>query len=428
MDISKLKTLKDFDVTGKKILLRVGYDFSLKEVNGKLVAPDHARIRATIPTIEYLLEKGCSIGLLSWLKRPAGKVDEKLRMKPVAEKLSEILGKSVEALSDCVGNEVENKIRSLQPGEIVMLENVRFHNEEETYTTEATRDELSEKFAKDLTAGFDCIVFDAFAQAHRKSASVVGICKYLPVVAGFLMQKELEYLSKITDNPERPFVAIIGGAKISDKVDLLKLFLNKADCLLIGGALANTFLKAQGIEVGKSLVDDPSVDAAKGDGFDSTVAAKEILEVGTGTLSLADAQVDKVQLPIDFVAALTPDSNETVVVNVDKGEIIPEGYSFLDIGPRTQDLYSRALKGARLIFANGPMGFFEKPAFEAGTKKVSQGIIESGAISILGGGDTESVIAKFSMQGKFTHVSTGGGSTLEYLVGKEFQVLKYLTK
>ncbi len=419
MDLSKLKKLEDFDVAGKKVLLRVAFDFSLKEIDGKIVSPDHSRIRSVIPTIEYLLNKGCSIGLLTWLKRPQGQVNEKLRLKPVATILSEILNKPVEALNDCVGEEVVMRVNALKPGEIIMLENVRFHAEEEK------GDEL---FAKELTNGFDCIVFEAFAQAHRKSASVVGICKNLPVCIGFLMEKELFNLSKITDEPERPFVVVAGGAKISDKVDLLELFLKKADCILVGGALANTFLKASGIKVANSLVDDPSVDAEKANGFDSSVVAKRLLDEGKTTLSLGDTQVDKVQIPVDLIAAKSPDDKETVTVNVDRGEEIPDGYSFLDIGPRTVDMYTRALKGARLIFANGPMGYFEKENFQAGTKKIAIGIIESGAMSILGGGDTESMIEKFDLQGKFGHVSTGGGAALEFLVGKEFEVLRYLMK
>ena len=419
MNVSTLKTLQDFDVTGKKVLLRVAYDFSLKEENGKIISPDHARIRDTIPTIQYLLERGCSIGLLSWLKRPNGTVEEKLRMKPVAEKLSELLGKPVEALNDCVGAEVEARVQSMQSGEILMLENVRFHSEE---------DLGDDSFAKALTSGFDCIVFDAFAQAHRTSASVVGIVKHLPACLGLLMQKELEIFGDLVNSPEHPFVVVMGGAKISDKVGILKVFVEKADCILIGGALANTFFSAQGVQVAKSMIDDVSKLVSGNVVDDPFAAAREILDAGSTTLSLGDAQVDKVQLPLDLVAASGVDSTETVIVNIDKGEVIPEGYSFLDIGPRTIDLYKRALMGARMIFANGPMGLFEKSSFEKGTQSVARAIIDSGARSVLGGGDTESMITKFGMDGKFTHVSTGGGAALEFLAGQEFEVLKYLTK
>ena len=403
----RLKTLKDMDAAGKKVLLRVAYDITLQKENGQMIVPDDTRIRATIPTINHLLKQGCSIGLLSYLKRPGGKVIEEYRMAPVAKKLEELINRPVKALRDCAGPEVEREIQNMKPGDIIMLENVRFHLEEE---------KSDPNFAKELTQGFDLIVYDAFAQAHRVHSSTTGILQVLPSAAGFLFEKEIEYLSKLLQNPAHPFVVLLGGAKISDRVDVIQNLLHKADKLLIGGALANTFFAAQGKNIEKSLVEDVYVNTAKGEKKDYQELARQIMEKGG----------DKVELPVDMLAAFSPESTETKLVNIDQGEALPQDWLYLDIGPRTIENYRKSLLSAKMIFGNGPMGFFEKEIFAEGTKELAESIIASNATSVIGGGDTESIVHRYGWEGKFTHVSTGGGAALEFLAGKEFPVMKYL--
>ena len=405
--MKKIKSLEKADIKGKKILLRVAYDITLAEENGKMIVPDDTRIRATIPTIEYLLEQGCSIGLLSWLKRPAGKVVERLRMQPVADKLAELLGHPIKALPDCAGPEVEKEVTAMKPGDIIMLENVRFHPEEE---------KADEKFAKELCKGFDFVVFDAFAQAMRVHSSTTGILQVLPSSSGFLFEKEVLTLSNLLENPEHPFVAVMGGAKISDRIGVMENMIKKADRILIGGALANTFLLAQGQKVEKSLVEDVFVDTARGEKKDYLKVCQELLQKAG----------DHIQLPIDMLSAPSADSDVIKVINLDEGEQLSAGWAYFDIGPRTVDLYSQILKAAKLAFANGPMGLFEIEQFAGGTKQVAEAMLRSGATTVIGGGDTESIVVKYGWEGRFTHVSTGGGAALEFLAGKEFPVMKYL--
>lgn len=400
------KTLDGIDLKGKKVLFRAAYDITLARQGNQWIVPDDMRIRATLPTLNYLLEQGCSIGILSWLKRPAGKVVEDLRMMPVAKKLSELIGKPVKALRDCVGLEVNAEIASMNPGDIIMLENVRFHPEEEKGDPE---------FAKKLAAGFDLIVYDAFAQAMRVHASTTGILELLPSAAGFLFIKEIEYLSRILENPARPFVVVLGGAKISDRVGVLQNLVGKADTILIGGALANTFLLSQGTNVGKSLVEDVFVDAARGEKQDYLAICRQLLATR------------KLRLPADLVSAPTPESIEQKIINFDRGEAIAPDWSFYDIGPRTISEYANILASAKMIFANGPMGLFEKEQFARGTKAVAESMIGNpGTTTVIGGGDTESIVTRYGWEGKFSHVSTGGGASLEFLAGKEFPVIKYL--
>ncbi|MDP3740786.1 MAG: phosphoglycerate kinase [bacterium] len=404
-----LKTLKEVDIKGKKVLLRVAYDITLQKKDGAWIVPDDLRIRATLPTINYLLEQNCSLGILSWLKRPAGKVDPDLSLSPIAVRLSELLSRPVEMLPDCVGPEVEKRVSNLEPGEIIMLENVRFHPEEEKNDPE---------FAKQLTAGFDFIVYDAFGQAHRIHSSTTGILEILPSAAGFLFEKEINFLSELLQDAKQPFVVVLGGAKISDKVETMRHLLGLADKMLIGGALANTFMLATGQPVGKSSVEDIYVNVAKGEKKNYVDLAKEILEDSKG----------KVLLPLDFFAAASPNDEKSSLVNIDQGEKIPSDKGFYDIGPRTINLFEDILKEAKTIFMNGPMGFFEKEIFATGTKKISEAVYQSGAVSIVGGGDTESIVSRYGWEGRFTHVSTGGGASLEFLAGHEFPVMKYLIK
>lgn len=289
-----------------------------------------------------------------------------------------------------------------------MLENVRFHPEEEKQDMD---------FAKALVRGFNLIVFDAFAQAMRMHASTSGILQLLPSVSGFLFVKEMTFLSKLLENPAKPFIVLLGGAKISDRVEVIENLMTKADKILIGGVLANTFFKSQGRAVGSSLLEDVYVDIAKGEKQDYVQMASELLKKGEGLIVL----------PKDLVAAADENSLSFKIVKLAEGENIPAGWKFLDIGPRTIEYYSTVLREAKTIFANGPMGLFEKEQFAAGTKKLAEVMIANTGTTVIGGGDTESIVARYGWEGKFTHVSTGGGASLEFLAGKEFPVMKYLT-
>ena len=407
----KLKSLKEIkDLKNKRVLLRVAYDVALKEHNGKLVVADDRRIRETIPTIKYLLKNKCRIVLLSWLKRPEGRVVEKYRMDPVAKSLSEILKKPVKKVDDCIGPKVFYEIQKLKPGELLMLENVRFHHQEE---------ENDKHFSKLLAHGLDLIVFDAFAQAHRVHSSTVGIMKYLPVCAGLLFEKEVEVLSKIAHRPSRPMVIILGGAKISDKIDVLQQLIKQADKVLIGGGPANVFLKAAKVPIGNSFIEDVFVDKARRRKVNFIKLAKHLYR----------RHKDKIILPVDLLAGTAMDKNSlTELIDLSSGHQIRKNWKYLDIGPKTVAHFMTEIKRAKTIFWNGPMGVFEVDKFSFGTKKISQAVARSKAVTVVGGGDTEIIVAKYDLEGKFTHVSTGGGASLEFLSGKEFPVLKYLKK
>lgn len=414
------KTLKDVDLKNKKVILRVAYDISLKEKDGKWIVPNDTRIRATLPTIKYLLDQNCRLILLSWLKRPGGKVVEKYRMDPVAEKLSEILGQKVLKLNDCVGEEVEKAVEKMKPREIIMLENVRFHPEEENNDPQ---------FAQKLASLGEIVVFDAFAQSHRIHASTVGILKYLPSVAGFLLEKEIDILSKILKSPKKPLVVVLGGAKISDKVGALKNLMKIADIILIGGALANIFFKAQGIRVAKSLIEDVFVDKAKKEKVDSLAVANQLLlEAKDQKVNLEYPKpLDFIQLPLDLVAAdKIEEEAQTKIIDFSKKEEIPSDWLFLDIGPKTIELFKNIIEKAKTIFWNGPMGYFELEKFALGTREIAQAITSSKALSVIGGGDTEKVVKMFNLEGQFDFVSTGGGASLEFLSGQPLPAVEAL--
>jgi phosphoglycerate kinase len=377
------RTVRDIEVTGKRVLVRV--DFNVPLAEGKVT--DDTRIRAALPTINYLLEHGAKVVLMSHLGRPKGKVVDELRLDPVADRLAELLGRPVRKLDDCVGSEVEAAIAKMQPGEVILLENVRFHPEDESNDP---------GFAKRLASLGDIFVNDAFGAAHRAHASTVGVAQHLPSVAGFLMEKELTFLGQALAAPERPFVAILGGAKISDKIGVIENLLTKVDGLLIGGGMANTFLKAQGYEVGQSLVEDESLNVAR-----------EILEKAG----------EKLALPVDVVIADRFDAEaDSKVVPVGQ---VPEDWRILDIGPGTVELFRRKLAGARTVVWNGPMGVFEFPRFAAGTEAIARILAESGATTIIGGGDSVAAVEQAGLADKMTHISTGGGASLEFLEGKE---------
>lgn len=374
-------SIRDLDLKGKRVFIRVDFNVPLSE-DGQTVTSDK-RIRESLPTIQYALEQGAGVILASHLGRPKGKPDPKYSLKPVARRLEELLGRPVKMAPDCVGPEVE--ALKPAPGEVLLLENVRFHEGETKNDPE---------FARQLASLADVFVLDAFGSAHRAHASVVGVAQYLPAAAGFLMEKELEYLGKAISNPERPCVAILGGAKVSDKIEVIENLLKIADKLLIGGAMAYTFLRAQGKPVGRSLVEEDKVDLAR---------------------QLLDKAGDKLMLPVDHV--VTDEIKEGAQAEV--VEAIPDDKVGADIGPKTVEAYKRVIATAKTIIWNGPMGVFEKPPFDRGTVEIAKAVAESGATSIVGGGDSVKAVEAAGVADKITHISTGGGASLEFLSGKE---------
>lgn len=392
------KSITDLpDLHGKRVLIRVDFNVAIKPklpaTRDEAVITDDNRIRAALPTIEYLLGHGAKVILMSHLGRPDGQVVEGLRLDVVAKRLSELLGKPVRKVDDCIGTEVSAAVAQMQAGDVLMLENVRFHPEEE-----AKDDALRLPFAQELAKLGDIYVNDAFGTAHRDHASTASIARFLhPAVAGFLMAKELEVLGKALDTPARPFVAILGGAKVKDKLKLINNLIGKVDVLLIGGGMAYTFFKAQGYEVGKSLLDPDRLDAVK------------------AILAKADTSTTKLVLPVDIViAADAVDSAETKVVTP---EGIPADWEGLDIGPRSVTLFEQYIDTAKLVFWNGPLGLFEIPAFAQGTAKIAEALTQTTAFTIIGGGDSAAAVAQMGFADKIGFISTGGGASLEFLEG-----------
>jgi len=378
------KTIKDINVAGKRALVRVDFNVPLKE--GQVT--DDRRIRAALPTIQYLLDNGAGVVLMSHLGRPKGGPQPEFMMDPVAAKLGELLGRPVKKLDDCVGPEVEAAVGAMQPGDVIVLENTRFHAEEK---------KNDPAFAAQLAALGDVYVNDAFGSAHRAHASTAGVTDTLrPAVAGFLLEKELEYLGGALADPVPPFLAIMGGAKISDKIAVIENLLSKVDSLLIGGGMANTFFVAQGYGVGQSLVEAEAIETAK---------------------SLLAAHADKLILPVDcVVAAEFKAEAEAKVVPVDE---VPEGWMILDIGPATIAHFSNRLAAAKTVVWNGPMGVFEFPRFAEGTFAIARALSGlSGATTIIGGGDSAAAAEQSGLAEKMSHISTGGGASLEFLEGK----------
>lgn len=376
------KSIKDLDLKGKAVFIRV--DFNVPLAPGGQEITSDKRIRASLPTIQYALDHGAGLILASHLGRPKGKPNPEMSLKPVAARLSQLLGRTVKMAPDCVGPEVE-KMRPA-PGEVLLLENLRFHPEEE---------KNDPAFSKQLAALCDVYVNDAFGSAHRAHASTVGMIHFVhDAASGLLMDKELEYLTKATKNPDRPCVAILGGAKVSDKIEVIENLLRVVDQLLIGGAMAYTFLKAQGKPVGKSLVEDDKVELAK-----------DLLSRAGG----------KIMLPSDHVVVdeLKEGAPFEVVTE------IPDGKIGVDIGPATVDAYATVIAKAKTIIWNGPMGVFEKPPFDRGTVALAKAVAGSGAISVVGGGDSEKAIKSAGVSDKISHISTGGGASLEFLAGIE---------
>jgi phosphoglycerate kinase len=381
------KSIRDLDLHGKRVFIRVDFNVPLDET-GKKITSD-TRIRAAVPTIQLALEKGAAVVLASHLGRPKGKPNPKMSLAPVSARLSELLGKPVQQAPDCIGPEVEALAKGLQPGDVLLLENLRFHAGEEANDPE---------FAKKLAALCDVYVNDAFGAAHRAHGSTAGMVDYVQEsAAGLLMEKELNYLSKAVSKPEHPYVAVVGGAKISDKIEFLRNFLDLADRVLIGGAMTYTFMKAQGQPVGGSLVEEDKLDLAK-----------DLLEKSGG----------KLMLPVDHVIAtdLKADAETKVVDGVK--EPIPDGWKGLDIGPKTVAAYAEQISKAKMIVWNGPMGVFEVAPFAKGTIEVAKAVAASDAISIVGGGDSEKAIKTAGVAARITHISTGGGASLEFLGGE----------
>jgi len=404
----KLRNLKETNIAGKTILYRAPYDIDVIEKNGVLEVSDDLRIQATLPTLEYLLKENCKIVILFYVGRPDGKIVEKLRTNPHAKKLSELLGKSVEKVDDCIGPLVDEKIANLKSGDILMLENVRF------YPEEMVDDDV---FAEKLCQGKDLIVFDGFPQAHRMHASTTGIERHLPAVAGFYLEKEVEMLSEILENPKKPFTVIIGGAKISDKVDAIHNLLKIADTVLVGGAVANVFLKAEGRELGSSFIEDVFVDKVKREKKDWVEDAKSILVQ-------AESLGKKVIYPSDVVIS---DGKETKIIDIGK-EGVPDGWMALDIGPETTKLFSQIILQSKTVFINGPMGKFEDVKSREGSISVIQAMKKVVGETIIAGGDTIDVFRKYGKLENYTHVSLAGGATLEFLAGKELPALKALLR
>ena len=381
------RSIRDLDVQGKTVLVRVDYNVPLDD-EGHVA--DATRITATLPTLAYLREHGAKVVLMAHFGRPKGKVDPKYSLKPVAEELTRQLCVEVPLAPDCVGPEVERMVKALQPGGVLLLENVRFHPEEE---------QNDPAFSKQLASLGNLYVNDAFGAAHRAHASTAGIAEYLPSAAGFLMHKELEVLGGILENPKRPFVAIVGGAKVSSKLGVLESMLQRVDKLLIGGGMANTFLKARGLEVGTSLLEADLVQTAA----DLDRRAKE---KGVALL-----------LPEDVVVA--DKVAEGASVQVVDASNVPADRAIVDIGPKAAASYAKALDGAGTVLWNGPMGVFEIPAFAEGTKAVAQALARSDAVTVIGGGESVAAVEQLGLADKMTHISTGGGASLELLEGRE---------
>ena len=382
------KTVRDIDVAGKKCLVRCDFNVPMKD--GKIT--DDFRIVSALPTIKYLIENNACVILMSHMGKPKGEPKPELSLAPVAERLSELLGQEV-IFSSCptvVCDHIRDVAAGLKPGEVMLLENTRYRKEE-------TKSE--EPFTGELAKLGEIFVNDAFGTAHRDHSSTAGLARYLPTVSGFLIEKEVKFLGDAVESPERPFVAIMGGAKVGDKIPVIENLMKKVDTIIIGGGMTYTFLKAQGYEIGKSILDEESIELSK------------------ELLAKAEAAGVKILLPVDTVC--TDDFAENNVIETVDSTAIPADLMGMDIGPKTIELYKAAIAEAKTIVWNGPMGVFENPKFEAGTKAIAQALADSDAVTVIGGGDSAAAVEQFGLKDKMTHVSTGGGASMEFLEGKE---------
>ena len=381
------KSIRDVDLKGKRVFCRVDFNVPMKE--GKIT--DETRIRAALPTIQYLVEQGAKVILASHLGRPKGQAVEELRLTPVAARLGELLGKDVKKVDEAFGPVAQEMVAAMNEGDVLVLENVRFYAGEEKNDAE---------LAKQFAALADIFVNDAFGAAHRAHASTAGIADYLPAVSGLLMEKELDVLGKALSNPERPFTAIIGGAKVKDKIGVIRHLLDKVDNLIIGGGLAYTFVKALGHEIGLSLCEDDKIELAK-----------EFMQ-------LAKEKGVNFYMPVDVV--ITEEFSETATTQIVGIDSIPSTWEGVDIGPKTREIYADVIKNSKLVVWNGPMGVFEMTPFAEGTKAVGQALADAeDTYSVIGGGDSAAAVEKFGMADKMSHISTGGGASLEFMEGKE---------
>lgn len=398
------KTVKDIDVRGKRVLVRV--DFNVPLDSNRNITDDR-RIVAALPTMKYLMDNGGRVVLMSHLGRPksddSGKADAesvaKYNLDPVAAKLSELLGKPVKKMGDCIGQEVGNGVMAMKDGEVILLENVRFYKAEE---------KNDPKFAEQLASLGQLYVNDAFGTAHRAHASTEGVTKFLPGVAGFLMEKELDYLGKAIGNPERPFVAVLGGVKVSDKIKVIDNLLDKVDCLIIGGAMTYTFLKSQGYGVGNSMVDEPGLELAK-------AAFKKAADRGTELLLPVDTVEAELAADFDIPSGIPAD----VKITTAPCNAMLDGYRGLDIGPESIKLFGEKIRAAKTVVWNGPMGVFEDPRFAKGTLGIAEAMADCKGTTIVGGGDSAAAVEQLGYADKIDHVSTGGGASMEFLEGIE---------
>ena len=389
------KSIKDLELKGKRVLVRVDFNVPLdKDLN----ITDDNRIKKSLETINYIIDSGGKLLLASHLGRPKGQVKSEFSLKPIASHLAGLLNKDVKMMPDCIGQEVNSAVNKMQEGQVILLENLRFHPEETKNDPE---------FAKELASLGEVFVNDAFGTCHRAHASTEGVTHYLESAAGFLVQKEIEYFQKVLTEPKRPLVFVLGGLKVSDKIPVIENMIDKADSILIGGAMAYTFMKTQGLDVGSSLVEE---------------GMKETVE-----RILAKAKEKKVEilLPLDHV--VTDKIKEAAEVETTSDANIGSGWIGVDIGPKTRELFSARIKQASTVVWNGPAGIFENDKFASGSKALASAIAESGAVSVIGGGDTAAAVAKFSLSSKMSHISTGGGASLEYLEGKVLPGIEALT-
>jgi len=392
------RTVRDVDPRGKRVLVRVDFNVPLNNAGAgaparasrELEVADDTRIRAALPTIRALLDRGAAVALVSHLGRPKGR-DPALSLAPIAKSLGALLGRDVPLLSDSVGPDVVSAVRAMRPGDVALLENVRFHPEEE---------KNDPAFAQSLAAGFDLYVDDAFGTAHRAHASTEGVARILPAYAGLLLEKELNALGGLLADPKKPFLAIIGGAKVSTKIDVLRSLVPRVDALAIGGGMANTFLLAEGKPIGRSLAEP-----------DKRAEARTI----AGQLESARKQL---LLPLDVVGAPSPDAAGAGAAKVYDVAGVPDDVAIVDVGPRTVDRYAAEIGRAKTVFWNGPLGIFEVPAFAKGTRRIAELLAESGAVTVVGGGESVQAVEEAGLAGKMTHVSTGGGAALELIEGR----------
>jgi len=380
------KSIRDVDIEGKKVLMRVDFNVPLDD---KGCIADDSRIRAVLPTIEYILDKGARLIVMSHLGRPKGEIREELRMTTVGRRLEKMLYRPVKKLDSCIGPEVQKVVNEMSAGEVILLENLRFHKEET---------ENDQEFARQLSMLGDLFVNDAFGTCHRSHASTEGVTHYLPSVAGLLVEKEIAYFEKINSAPERPFVLVLGGAKVSDKIPVLENMLPKVNTILIGGGMAYTFLRQTGVNIGSSIYE------------------KDVAEVAGAVLEKGKTAGVALVLPVDHI--ICDNINSAQNIKTTENAYIEDGFLGADIGPKTIELFREKLHNAKTIVWNGPMGVFEKDQFSRGTREIAEAIAESSAVSVVGGGDSAAAAMKYGIQDRISHISTGGGASLEYLEGK----------